>query len=860
VRLFRLSSWKLLCAALLLLAVGLPLSARAQLFDSDESDDDAPFDITADSVEYETERGVYVARGNVVITQPGRSLTADWVTFSSETRQGVATGDVVFSEADDVLYADVLSFEIDTLKGIVLEGLLEARASGFEMTGETILRTGEETYTFEDGTFTTCRCPEEGVPPWQIHAKTADVEMEGYVTTRNTSFEILGVPVLWLPWMRYPVKSERQTGFLLPEFAIGGRSGARIGFPFFWAARPNVNVTVTPTYLFDRGFKPSLDVEYVFGERSYGNLYGTIIDDQDIEENSINTPFDSTRWAVEWIHDQFLPRGWRAKVDATFFSDNLYPFDFEDFRDYKYNRFIESRAFAEKRFGPLGRYGFNGGLWWADDVQNPDDQDRDDFLLQRLPDLELTGMPQGLPGFARRLFGSFDVDYTHFYSRKQAQDVYPRANVVGDDLFLDTGIDAIPNGWERNEDGIIVTLDGDVITPDGTVLTAEEYLALFEDPENPEAELPELNVDGHGDDFPPGPENDGRFAEGEPLGDRGHRMVLNPRVGLPFRIADRVEVLPEFGYQGTFYQTSAQGTKSRSLFTAMLDTRIRMRREVDFPFGQGRGVHLMEPRLVYTGVTSASQDDNPLFVPEPRVFQKRIRQFELFNLTRNPADRIESVNAITAGLGNRFYIPMIEGEPPALFADVSFSAQYDFASSDTPNFYAEGTVFPHPDVDLRFNLGYDVSETAISEGLLEARYRSEKGNDLTFSYRYLRDIPRFYESFTGDEDRYQDFEQGFQKINQFSMFGRLAVTQNWALSYAFRYSFESEIFLTNWFGVEYISKCRCWAIRVQLGSDRAGDLEFNVQYVLIGLGDDDVRPFSGGGRRTARGVQSGAQN
>ncbi len=47
--------------------------------------------------------------------------------------------------------------------------------------------------------------------------------------------------------------------------------------------------------------------------------------------------------------------------------------------------------------------------------------------------------------------------------------------------------------------------------------------------------------------------------------------------------------------------------------------------------------------------------------------------------------------------------------------------------------------------------------------------------------------------------------------------------------------------------MEYISKCRCWAIRLEVGADRSGGVYFNVQYVLIGLGDDDVRPFSGGG-------------
>ena len=79
--------------------------------------------------------------------------------------------------------------------------------------------------SFEEGTFTTCRCPEEGRNPWEIRAEETDVEVGGYATTRNSSFHILGFPIIWLPWMRYPVKTERETGFLLPEFSISGRSG-----------------------------------------------------------------------------------------------------------------------------------------------------------------------------------------------------------------------------------------------------------------------------------------------------------------------------------------------------------------------------------------------------------------------------------------------------------------------------------------------------------------------------------------------------------------------------------------------------------------------------------------------------------
>jgi lipopolysaccharide assembly outer membrane protein LptD (OstA) len=160
-------------------------------------------------------------------------------------------------------------------------------------------------------------------------------------------------------------------------------------------------------------------------------------------------------------------------------------------------------------------------------------------------------------------------------------------------------------------------------------------------------------------------------------------------------------------------------------------------------------------------------------------------------------------------------------------------------------------------------MGWDFKESEFSEGLIEAKYSTETGHDLAFSYRYLRDIPRFFESFneSAEENRYEDFEEGLFKINQLTLRGRLALNRSWALTYGIRYSFESAILLTNRFGVEYLSKCRCWAIRLEGGTDRSGGAFFNVQYVLIGLGDDTVRPFSGGGiGSSGRDPLSGAQN
>lgn len=125
-------------------------------------------EISADILEYEAAREVYVASGDVLVSQGARTLNADWIAFNPQTGVGVASGNVRLVEGEDTLVADFVEFEIETLQGIVRNGRLESPDSQFKIAGASIEKTGERTYRLEDATFTTCFCEdEECAEPWR---------------------------------------------------------------------------------------------------------------------------------------------------------------------------------------------------------------------------------------------------------------------------------------------------------------------------------------------------------------------------------------------------------------------------------------------------------------------------------------------------------------------------------------------------------------------------------------------------------------------------------------------------------------------------------------------------------------------
>jgi lipopolysaccharide assembly outer membrane protein LptD (OstA) len=766
-----------------------------------------PAEIVADRIDYDRARELYTASGNVRISQGRRTLTADWVTFSNATRLGAASGDVVVVDGPDTMRATFMEFNIDTLDGVVFRGNIDGRTSPFKMSGSEIQRKGRETYTFEDAVFTPCRCPDpEDTDPWQIRAAEAELDDEGYGRAKHTTFDILGVPVFYFPYLRYPIKRDRESGFLFPTFSRSSTSGLELGLPFFWAAREDVGVILTPQWLQFRGFKPSVDAEWVFGEENVTHLYGSYIYDNEIVEDDPSTPFDANRWAARWYHDQWLPARTRFQADVNLVSDNSYAFDFDDMSQFRSDRFLVSQGIVTKSFGETGRAHLTGGVVLRDDLQNPDNADRDDFSLQRLPTLSLNLLPgpvvEDVP-----LSPSLGVEYTHFYAFSGTGVLGNARNV--NDVFYDTGIDGLPNGFEPG--------------PGGTF----------------------LGVDPSQDDFPLGPEGDFAFEDGELLANRGHRLLLNPRLSVPLRLFDFLEVLPEAGYRETIYQTSALGTTNRGYATGRVDLRTRFRRVLDLPFGIGEATHLLEPRVGYALVAKTVVADTPVFVPESTFDQERLRELDLDNVTLDPADNLAKRNILAGGFNNRFYGRGIDDAAPRLLGDLTVLSQYDFASDRAGELVVDGTAYPGGNIYTRFIMGYQLDEQRFQEAFVQASWASPAGNDLSISYRFLDSIPLFFESFDSINERYDTFTGTFSQVNQVSVYARWAITRSWAITYNGTYSADQSVFLGNQGGIEYLSQCRCWALRLEADEDPVSGVRFNVRYRLVGLGDDTVRPFAG---------------
>jgi len=768
-----------LVSILALLCLAFPRAVRAATPgpQSLEGVESLPVHLRADHVEYERSRDLYVASGNVEIHQGVRTLTADWVSFSNRTRKGVASGNVVVRDATEQLHADFIQFDVDTLEGVYYDGTFEGGGGAATLEGGEVRKKGENSYSLNDFRFTTCNCPDkEAKTPWQVRGEKADLEIGGYGTVKNASFDVLDTPIMWFPWMIFPLKTERQTGFLFPEVGGSSLDGTEIALPFFWAVRDNVNMLITPRYLSKRGWKPEVQTEYVFGEESGGKVFGTYLRDHGKELDDPDLSYGADRWFAEGVHNQLLGAGWRLNADLKFASDNEYFNDFHDLAGGRSLRRLDADAFVEKHFGAEERVGITVGAGLTNDVQTPDGLDRDNWILQRVPDVKLAVLPMELPGFLSHLMGSMNADYQYFRGTQDDRKNFA-GSIVGEDLFADVGIDGL------------------------------------------------FGTDVYGT-------GNGRFDEGEPLLDRAQRLHLTPRLALPFRIADTFEVLAEVGYNETFYQSRAQGSAEHGFVTGRMDVRSRLRGTTP-----GGLVHYLTPYVSYAVVSPNISEDDPIFIPQTAVPDERLRRLDLRNITRDPSDRVDSFNGIVAGVENWLYS---KGSGPdgasRLLAKADLAVEYQFSGTEFTAVALEAEAYPWERVSAIVQADYDLANSDLSEAYAGMAYQSLRGSSVSFGYRYRYEIPIVYEDYVGLSNRFAKFDPDFEHIHQLNLASRLMLTPQWLAMFGTVYNFESDRGMGRQEGIAYLSRCRCWSIQALHVADSTRGSSWRVAVSLSGLG------------------------
>ena len=216
--------------------------------------------LTADRIESIREN-IVEAEGKVEARQAGHNFFADWLRYDLNLNEIQARGEVRVEQPAMVVTGDTLRLKLDDHSGELSKPvyqLLETPGRGHANNLEFI---DDDHYKLNEATYTTCPI---GNTDWELKVADLDIDRLREVgTARNAQLQFMGTPILYTPWMDFPLNDARKSGILAPTFGTTGRSGIDIVVPYYFNLAPNYDATLYPRLLTRRGLQLGGDFRYL---------------------------------------------------------------------------------------------------------------------------------------------------------------------------------------------------------------------------------------------------------------------------------------------------------------------------------------------------------------------------------------------------------------------------------------------------------------------------------------------------------------------------------------------------------------------------------------------------------------------
>ncbi|MEE9342123.1 MAG: LPS assembly protein LptD [Gammaproteobacteria bacterium] len=214
------------------------------------------------------DRSNYTVSGNVILRRADVRLHADEVRYNQTEGFAEAEGRLFYDNPEQRVLAERGRFWLEEKRGELENARFDYYGKrGRGQAAKIQIKPGISRY--EDTRYTSCP---ENSNVWAIKAGEVTLdENEGFGIARNARLTIKDVPVLYTPFLSFPVDDRRKTGVLMPSFGTSDNSGFDLSVPYYLNIAPNYDMTFTPRYLSSRGFQINSEFRYLRHNKRYVN-------------------------------------------------------------------------------------------------------------------------------------------------------------------------------------------------------------------------------------------------------------------------------------------------------------------------------------------------------------------------------------------------------------------------------------------------------------------------------------------------------------------------------------------------------------------------------------------------------------
>ncbi len=587
--------------------------------------------------------------GKVQLIYQDQHLSADRAHVNLRAKTIEASGNVTVTTPQANISGQKVIMDYESNTGLIIDGFVQSGNVLFE--GNQIQKLSESDYIADNARYTTCTtCPEA----WSFSGSRIRAEMGGYAYIKNSVMRVAGVPVLYLPYLLVPLKSDRQSGLLTPELALSQSGGLTFSESYFWVISRSQDATVGLTNYELRGLKTLLNYRYVLNPSSKGELdFGYLRDRVFSDESRLNSfrPLSAqgqavNRYFLRYNHYYEMPDDFIHRAQLNNASDLQYPKDFPMETANHGDSSLENRSSITKN--TVNQH-YNLDASYYKNLIQSDPLAGNEDSVHRLPELRFSQTASKLG--SSDFLASFDFDYVNF----------ARANSAFDNL----------------NSGYMGTTTNRYLKASGVSCATPDW------EKNPACEA----------------NRDSRFDPSKDLIRTGQRLDFQPTLARPIKLQN-LELLPQISYRETDY-TFPVGTEShnsrRYLRTSISARSTFSRIYGDFNSLQSERVkHEIQPEISFTNIPwldhphhtffgDSSSEESPFAVTDA-VSDKDLNGPASLQFDYN--DRLYDRKLLTVGVSNKLTRKSWENGTPIYLQFLSWklAQAYDiYLSERNPN-------------------------------------------------------------------------------------------------------------------------------------------------------------------------------
>ncbi|MCL5261614.1 MAG: LPS assembly protein LptD [Gammaproteobacteria bacterium] len=313
-----------------------------------------PTSVSANNPSYFSEYGKSVLEGNVTLTQPGREVTADRVTLIRDKKTGKLTNSVLVGHVNMREYGKLIvsqdaymnfATKVHTLNNAVYRLLSEVQTPAVTGWGRAkkIVRDSLGVLNLDKASYSTCP-PENN--SWHVWSKHLVLDKNsGRGTATNALFFVKNVPILYTPYLNFPIDKRRKSGFLYPTVGYSKDDGVNVALPYYFNLAPNYDFTLTPEVISKRGLltegllryltennSGSLDLYYIPRDKAFINFRE--LAPYEYKPSKELTELEKAhdgRGFVNYQNQLTVNQHWAGTLDLNYASDDYFLQDFGGF-------------------------------------------------------------------------------------------------------------------------------------------------------------------------------------------------------------------------------------------------------------------------------------------------------------------------------------------------------------------------------------------------------------------------------------------------------------------------------------------------------------------------------------------------